>query len=97
LGRGEATRRLEVQDGDAARGLNGGVARTGVGQTNHEVGAAVWPCAFDLDRAAMQFDQVTGDGQAETEAAVPPREAAVGLAKAVEHERQKFRIDALAG
>ena len=45
-------------------------------------------------RAAMELDQVAHDREPEAEAAEWPREAAVALAEAVEHERQHVGRDA---
>src|SRR5262249_41275312 len=45
----------------------------------------------------MHLDDVTRDGQAETQTAVFPRGRAVGLAETLEDVRQKLRLDADAG
>ena len=48
-------------------------------------------------RAAMQFDDVADDGEAESEAAAAPCGGRVGLAEAFEDVRQERRVDAAAG
>jgi hypothetical protein len=53
--------------------------------------------AGDAHRAAVQLDELLDDGQSEPEAAVAAGRAGVGLAEAVEHERQEIGTDALAG
>ena len=45
----------------------------------------------------MEFDELLDDGQPEAEPAVPAGGAGVGLAEAVEDERQERGGDALAG
>ena len=40
----------------------------------------------------MKFDQVTCDGQAEPEAAMPSRARAISLAESLKHMRKKFRL-----
>src|SRR5690242_6138904 len=49
------------------------------------------------DGAAMELYQVPCDREAKAETAVPARRTAVGLAEAVEHERQERRINADTG
>src|ERR671926_319942 len=66
-------------------------------QADRESRAAPRACALSLDRAAVQLDQLTHDGETETETAVHARHARIGLAEAVEDVRQKLRCDAFAG
>src|ERR1051325_3985759 len=47
--------------------------------------------------SAVQLDQMTHDRQAQPEPAVLARARAVGLAKALEDEGQKLRLDSRAG
>src|SRR5262245_2034692 len=46
------------------------------------------------DRAAMQFDEVSHDGQPQAQTAVLPRRSAVGLPEPLEDVRQKIGGDA---
>src|SRR5205814_1523727 len=48
------------------------------------------------NRASLCFHQVLRDEQAESEAADTPGRAAVGLSEALEHVREKRRVDAAA-
>ena len=57
-------------------------------QPEPERGAAARPLARGVDGAAVQLDDVPDDRQPEAEPGVRPRRAAVGLAEAVEDERQ---------
>src|ERR1700749_1712586 len=67
------------------------------GQGDGESRALSYALAFGPHRAAVQFDQLANDGEAETHASVNPVGAGVGLAKAVEDVRQEFGIDAHPG
>ena len=53
--------------------------------------------ALGADGAAVQFNDVQDDRQTQAQPAMFSCTAAVGLTKAVEHMRQKLRIDTLAG
>ena len=66
-------------------------------QPEAEGGATARPVARGMDGAAVQLDDVPHDGQPEAEPAVRPGRAAVGLAEAIEDERQHLGPDALAG
>jgi hypothetical protein len=44
----------------------------------------------------VQFNELSSDGQPETEPSVTSRRRAIGLAEAIEHVWQKVRADALA-
>ena len=55
------------------------------------------PSLVRRDLAAVQLDEVAHDREAEAEAAVRARGAAVGLAEALEHVRQEVGRDARAG
>ena len=72
--------------------LDGGPGRLGGSDADRQMqterGAAIASIARRLDRAAVQLDDVPDDGQPEAEAGVRPRRAAVGLAEAIEDERQ---------
>src|SRR5205085_8569933 len=45
----------------------------------------------------MHFDEMTDNGQPQSQAAVPARTAVVGLTKAIKHKGEKLGADALAG
>src|SRR5581483_4704212 len=78
--------------------LNGGaISRGGDGQRDREDGSKPRAGAVRFDHAAMGRDQQADDGQAESEAAVMPARALVGLAEAVEYVRQEFRGNPLPG
>src|SRR5262245_53930845 len=63
-------------------------------QEDHEPSAAAAALAVRRDRSAVQLDEVTDDREAETEAAVRSRGRSVGLAEAIEDERQRVGVDA---
>lgn len=65
------------------------------GQVDREGGAHVFAGAFGADRAAVQFDDVARDRQAQAETAVAFGRAVVNLAETLENVRQEFRRDAL--
>src|SRR5256885_9721795 len=65
-------------------------------QHDDEAGAAAAPIARGGDRAAVQFDEVTDDGEAKAKPAVRPGRRAVGLTETIENERQRVGIDARA-
>ena len=46
--------------------------------------------AFGRDRPAMQLDEVTRNGESQTEAALFSRNRSFGLAKTIEHVRQEL-------
>src|SRR5438876_10168950 len=52
--------------------------------------------AQDLDRAAVQLDQVVDDREPETQAAMPSHAPAVGLLERLEDVRQELGLDPLA-
>src|SRR5205085_1134601 len=59
--------------------------------------AASFAVARRGDAAAVELDDVLHDGQAESEAAVRARRAAVALTEALEDQRKELAADALAG
>src|SRR5215471_16213544 len=62
-----------------------------------EIGAPPRARTRSGDAAAMHLDQMTHDGQAETEATILARRCTVRLPESVEDMRQKFRVDSYAG
>ena len=66
-------------------------------QADGHRGAQAQAVAVGGDGPAVLLDQVAGDGQAQAEAAVIPRRAAVGLAEAIEDVGQEVGRDADAG
>src|SRR5207245_8916819 len=52
--------------------------------------------ALDLDRAAVQLDQVVDDREPETQATMRSRAPSVGLLEGLEDVRQELRLDPLA-
>src|SRR5688572_1149401 len=78
-------RRAGVIDGRGGREARAeGLRRRSRGderQPDGERRAEAFPCALALDRPTMELDQMARDREAEAEAAVRPRGAAVGLAE----------------
>ncbi len=72
-------------------------AATLTGSRRRNVAPRFSPSLADVDRAAVQLDDVADDGQAEAEAGVRPRRAAVRLPEAIEDERQDVGGDPFAG
>src|SRR4051812_11378188 len=66
-------------------------------QRHDEAGAGTDPCASCFNGSRVEPDEVAHDSKAKPQAAIAARRAALRLAKAVEHMRQKARIDANAG
>ena len=66
-------------------------------QTDLETRAATCAATLGLHCPAVEFNQVANDCEAEAEAAVPARRAGIRLAKAVEDEGQKLRVNPFAG
>ena len=62
-------------------------------QRDGEGRALALPRALGLDGAAVQLDQVAGDGQAQAEAPVLARARGVGLAEVLEDVRQEVGTD----
>ena len=67
------------------------------GQVHRERRSLSLAAAVGRHASAMQLDEMTPDRQTESEAAVLPRRAAVGLPEPFEDVRQKCRSDAVAG
>src|SRR5262249_34616735 len=53
------------------------------------------PVAFDLNGPALRFHEMSGDEEAQAEAADGPRRRAVTLAEPVEHVGEECRFDAV--
>src|SRR4051794_39851976 len=66
------------------------------GEANGEAAAFIHARAFHIDFAAVETDELMGDGKTETEPPVTPRRTAVPLAKTLGNVRQQFRVDSLA-
>ena len=62
-------------------------------ESDDEQGAFADPAADGRDRAAVQFDDVFGDRQTETETPFPSRHLRPGLAKGLEDLRQPLGAD----
>lgn len=67
------------------------------GELDGEGGALAFAFAVDVHAAAVQFDQVVHDREAQTQTAVDAGERRVALAEAIEDMGQELRADALAG
>src|ERR1043165_1242643 len=78
---------------DSGRNCAGGFLER---QSDRERRTLPFTFAVNADGAAMQFNQLTDDGQPQPQPAGPPV-GLIALAKSLEHKRQKFRRDALAG
>ena len=63
-------------------------------QSNDKRRTLIESIAMRLHVAAVLFDQVAGDGETQSKAAVPAGGAAVGLPEAIEDERQEVRRNA---
>ncbi len=66
-------------------------------QANAEPRAESLALAVRMNLTAVKFDEVTRDGQTESEAAVPPCRSAVALPEAVEDEWQQLGSDTRSG
>ena len=63
-------------------------------QRDDERASLVQPGAFDAYLSAVQFDEMTYDGQAQTQAGLRTRRCVIGLTKALEYVGQEFGADA---
>jgi hypothetical protein len=67
------------------------------GELHREGRALSFSEAFDVNRATVQFHQMTHDRQPQAEASMLPHSRPVRLSKALEDEGQKLRADTLTG
>ena len=75
----------------AAFRLTGAALEDAARQLDGERRALSLARTLGVDGAAVQLDDVPDDREAEPEPAVRPRDAAVGLAEAIEEERAELR------
>src|SRR3954466_8720530 len=66
-------------------------------QTHPERGSALRPFAEYRHLPAVQLDDLADQRQPEPESAMAPAGGRIGLPEPVEHERQEFAADPLAG
>jgi hypothetical protein len=76
------------------RGQVNGAIAIGSRQINREGGALSRPCTFGAYRTAVKFDQVSNDGETQTEPSVLSADRAVCLPEAFKDVREEGRIDA---
>src|SRR5581483_3652686 len=98
---------LDQQDGPVLKGRRGpAIVALGIErledmvrdwQEHHERGALALSGALGGDMSAMQRDQVSDDRQAESETTLAATSGGFAPAKALEHQRQASRRNAVAG